>query len=306
MKKKICIIGLLLALCFVVSGCSRISKTPNEQQCLSDYLAKNTEVAYANFNTSQFIRQQLNKENEQFIADVKLTGKDDYANYEGEVRLIYNYYDDQGWMLDEYSKAVINCICYKGRTQEQIITDIQQLYSSEKYLTDIEYISHTFEQENNCEKAIIDVVTRVGYVDRTNRYEMTFYYEEGKWKKKAHGGSRYGNEIDDASSIYLNIKNTTWYSNNEGDPDVKILDVSEDSSVITFMYGNDGPYKAVPDSSWYGRPTLKAHDSEYDLRFKIDSDVFYSLYISNHSNDDIDIHLEPSPNGKITYYKIKK
>ena len=114
MKKIVFVIGVF-ALCLFFTACSTIDKVPTENKILSDYKAKESGFAYANFTEAKIIRQQLNKEAKQFTADVEIKGKDAYARYTSNITVKYNYYDDRGWMLDECSYVYPSCFCENER-----------------------------------------------------------------------------------------------------------------------------------------------------------------------------------------------
>lgn len=163
--------GLVLAV--GVTACA--SKTPNEGKILDDYNAQATEYAYANFDHAELVSEQYDKENKQFSADVTLTGKDDYAGYEADVRVTYHYDDEQGWVLDGYSNPDVTVRCFEGMSKKEFDT-----YDKGEFVSaDAVYESDTFDALNNRHYFYFNTVAEK---DGEYREIAIFEYRNGSWE----------------------------------------------------------------------------------------------------------------------------
>lgn len=314
MKKIVFVIGVF-ALCLFFTACSTIDKVPTENKILSDYKAKESGFAYANFTEAKIIRQQLNKEAKQFTADVEIKGKDAYARYTSNITVKYNYYDDRGWMLDECSYVYPSCFCENGRTKDDIMEDILQNASS--YIPgciDIEYLQHRFDGE--CDVVDINWKTEKGYLISTYTGQLKFTYINGIWQKS--------DLIKTKSSYYLNIDDTKWepdvvqYPNNmhPDNPVLWIDSISKDSTEIVFEDANGGKYTARICNGWSypGKWDPNTFENGHMVQYLFDSGTqFYGCSIGRYTSDSgtkgIYIHMQHTDYGNTftdPFYYMKK
>ncbi|MBQ2839949.1 MAG: hypothetical protein IJE70_01205 [Oscillospiraceae bacterium] len=231
MKKAFLIITaavLCAIMCMGLTSCSKMNKTPDEAKILADYNAKYEHSAYVNFNEIEISRSQLNKEDMRFTADVVLTGKDTYANYTTTCTVTYNYYNDQGWMLDSCSDVYVTHQCFQGMTKD----DIEQCHPVRytNWPTAI-YKGTDFNQQANMQYFYFD--SRMGDLIQAYCTEVVaFKYQEGMWKY-----------IDTKrTEERIAVENTTWvcYRNSlvsAFPPEITIVSVDENNN-IQFKYGN--------------------------------------------------------------------
>ncbi len=315
--KKISLILFYSILVVCLVACSKMNKTPDERKILEDYNSKITQCSYANFNTAKFVRQQYKKNDKRFIADVTLTGKDDYANYEATVTVIYNYYDDQGWMLDECENTLCTCICIKGRNADQIIEDLNTNYKI--YIddcTEISYMYHSFDETNRMDIVGVSWKTENGYLTSTYVGTIQFAYERGEWILNSI------NKTD--SSYYLNIKNTIWkpefyqYANNSrpNNIDLTIESVADDSTEIIFSDYQGNKYVAKICRGWAnpGKWEAETFEKGYSIQYLFENGTpFYGLSIGGYKDLDkknrtyINMQYENYPNNFLDpfYYIVK-
>ena len=48
----------------------------------------------------EIIRSQLFEEDKEWIADIRISATDEYAEMAAEASVVYDYYDDKGWIIN--------------------------------------------------------------------------------------------------------------------------------------------------------------------------------------------------------------
>ena len=232
--RKVTLPLICVFLTLMLCSCSGMKRTPNKKTILADYISQNVHLSYAKFDKINILREQLNKNEKRFIADIELTGKDDYAEYTCTASVEYNYYDDRGWMLDKCSNKEVAYQCFQGMTKNEISKyDLDDFVETPTAI----YNSNEFDKNNNMHYFYFN--TRDGKY-RVKEYLETviFEYKNGNW------------EYDSTESVlvntYLDIEGTTWTATpqkgwvdyfNIG-PDIYIQTVSG-LEEITFKYGEE-------------------------------------------------------------------
>lgn len=232
--KKLTLATLSFLLVMVLCSCSGLNNTPSEDQILSDYLEKSVETEYANFSTLEIKRSQLNKENKAFTADVVITGKDEYADYTCSTSLLYNYYDDQGWMLDEITNNELTTTCHSGRTLEELEKDIRANYTT--YIPDALRVD-----DFNVENCLDQNMQLVTFTCETVNNHLTTKYDVVMYYLYVNGNWIINNTEKEPSNFKINLEGTRWVEkasdwDERGDWYFTIKSISDDSKTIVFEY----------------------------------------------------------------------
>lgn len=231
MKKILLSLSLLLITLLVFSGCSLKSKTPSAEQILADYNARYSDTSYANFS-----KIEISSENDNgslYIADVILTGEDEYAEYTLETDIYYSFDDKNGWTFLERDHGNVEDTLNNGRSEEDIKAWLLQ--NGNKYITtdkDISFVSSSF-SSNGQEKVKIKWIEDNYDLYAEYEADMIFHYKKG-----------YGWQFDfmnRTSEKYKisNMENTVWrYKNNYKNKyaDFIIKSISEDGLCLTAEY----------------------------------------------------------------------
>lgn len=108
MKGRIFALGVLLALCaLLLCSCGRGAKS--EKEIMADILEKRIMdelampyVEKENISSMEILKRQTNKELKNDFVYVTVQADLGTARFIRSIKLTYNYYDDKGWLLDEY------------------------------------------------------------------------------------------------------------------------------------------------------------------------------------------------------------
>ena len=108
MKGRIFALGVLLALCaLLLCSCGRGAKS--EKQIKADILEKGvmdvmavSDVPIEEISSLKILKRQTNKELKTDYVYVTVEADTETAHFVRSMKLTYNYYDDQGWLLDGY------------------------------------------------------------------------------------------------------------------------------------------------------------------------------------------------------------
>lgn len=111
MCKKLMALFLVLVLCSgLMIGCggnsikNQLKNPPEIEQIMSDIENFSSSVLPENLeiNGGEVVRRQSNPDEKEDIVYIRLTGKEKaYMNSQYFVKLLYNFYDEGGWILDE-------------------------------------------------------------------------------------------------------------------------------------------------------------------------------------------------------------
>lgn len=256
MKKSI-VASISIILVLLMCSCSNMNKTPDEGKMLEDYKAVATHLSYTNLDKAEFVRQQYKKDEMKFVADAKFTGKDDYADYTCLATLTYNYYDDQGWMLDEYTDNGLTTACHTGRTFEEAEKQLEK--NPIQYIPNSTYIDVTGLKtylNNNMEKVTVNYQVYNKHLAMTYEdAELTFTYSQGQWILTG-----IDKEVD---NIFVNLENTEWITDDFSGIDITITDISADSRNVTFVCRGE-EYKGEMTNT-YSEETFTKHGPVYKL-----------------------------------------
>lgn len=137
------ICGILLA------GCSGIKQTPTEEDILSDLLELYPSQAIECADSLKIVRSQLFEDDKEWTADITISASNDYAQMLSEVTVVYDYYDNKGWMLNTGETMypeflVVNT--NSGMTSDDI-QDLLYAWAGEQ----IEYVDNSFDSDSGVE-----------------------------------------------------------------------------------------------------------------------------------------------------------
>lgn len=107
--KKFVVLPALLALCMLLlCSCGR-DGVKSEKEIMADIDEKGimnemvvSDVPIENISSMEVLKRQTNKESKNDLVYVTVQADTETAHFVRSMKLIYNYYDDKGWLLDEY------------------------------------------------------------------------------------------------------------------------------------------------------------------------------------------------------------
>lgn len=318
--KRIVLFALCMFLIMVLCACSAMNRTPDEETILSDYIEKSVETKYTNFNKVEIKRKQFNKTEKTFVADIELIGKDDYADYACSSSIIYNYYDDAGWMLDEINDTKLTTKCYNGRTLDEIETDIKKNYTT--YLPGGLWVDDFKAEdllEQNMQLVTFDCeISTKHLITKYDDLKMYFKYEEGNWQVY--------NINKTPCNFKINLEGTYWETDEYNNRNITIREISEDSKTIilecnnkeyigtmTNKYSEDTFFEAspyyklntpIPLGSVWGVPQVADNFTIYELTSSDDVWMFFNnskSYNGGYGAGYDLASLTPTP-GSVVYY----
>lgn len=109
MKGRILALGALLALCaLLLTACGR-GGVKSEKEIMADMQERGvmdvvaiSDVPIEKISSLKILKRQTNKELKNDFVYVTVEADTETAHFVCSMKLTYNYYDDQGWVLDEY------------------------------------------------------------------------------------------------------------------------------------------------------------------------------------------------------------
>lgn len=109
MKGRILALGTLLVLCaLLLCSCGR-GGVKSEKEIMADMQEKGvmdvvavSDVPIEEISSLKILKRQTNKERKNDFVYVTVEADTETAHFVCSMKLTYNYYDDQGWVLDEY------------------------------------------------------------------------------------------------------------------------------------------------------------------------------------------------------------
>ena len=109
MKGRILALGTLLVLCvLLLCSCGR-GGVRSEKEIMADLLEKGvmdvvavSDAPIEEISSLKILKRQTNKELKNDFVYVTVEANTETAHFVCSMKLTYNYYDDQGWVLDEY------------------------------------------------------------------------------------------------------------------------------------------------------------------------------------------------------------
>lgn len=99
MKCKKTIILLFVGMCMLIfTGCTTSVK--DEDEILTDFANYEENLSFLDFNSIEISKRQTNKDDKEDIIYASIIGEGEFATHEYECKLVYNYYEQGGWILD--------------------------------------------------------------------------------------------------------------------------------------------------------------------------------------------------------------
>ena len=150
MKGRILALGTLLVLCvLLLSSCGR-GGVKSEKVIMADMQEKGvmdvvvvSDVPIEEISSQKILKRQTNKELKNDFVYVTVETDTETAHFVRSMKLTYNYYDDQGWVLDEYepyAEGEINTTPKKApdeRALDNFFSRFSSAHCTERYLSTI-------------------------------------------------------------------------------------------------------------------------------------------------------------------------
>ena len=191
MKGRILALGALLALCaLLLCSCGRGAKSEKEikadmeENRVMDVMAI-SDVPIEKISSLKILKRQTNKELKNDFVYVTVEADTETAHFVRSMMLTYNYYDDQGWVLDEYEPYAEgeNITTPKKAPDEQVLENFFNRFSSahseESYF--VNYSSWTLDDVTadleKCEATMQVTASReTMYIKTTESLTMTAHF----------------------------------------------------------------------------------------------------------------------------------
>lgn len=270
MKGRILALGVLLTLCaLLLCSCGRGAKS--EKQIKADILEKGvmdvmavSDVPIEEISSLKILKRQTNKELKTDYVYVTVEADTETAHFVRSMKLTYNYYDDKGWVLDEYDRSSegMNSTTPKKAPDERALDKFFSRFSiahCEEYRF-VEYSAWTLDDVTadleNCEATMQVTASReTRYIKTTESLTMTAHFmpDSCSWEVEGDSvgpyltklayelnvepGSYYGVEKVAGEDAFLTIHE--YYSDDEGASgislDLKTSKYGEYSDTYFFM-----------------------------------------------------------------------
>ena len=147
MKKHKIVLAVIFGI--FLAGCGGVNQTPSENDILSDlseYFPSQS-IKYA--DSLEIVKSQLFADKKEWNADVAISASDEYAQMSAEITVVYDYYDDKGWMINT-EKTMYPAFDVDETDSGMTDDDIQNLldtWGGEQ----IEYVDNSFDSDSGIE-----------------------------------------------------------------------------------------------------------------------------------------------------------
>lgn len=189
MKCKKNIILLFVGMCILIfTGCTASVK--DEDEILTDFASYEESLSFLDFNTIEISKRQTNKDDKEDIIYASIIGEGEFATHEYECKLVYNYYEQGGWILD--TVEIENCLATELNTIGDneilsMVNDSPQNYlygdydsvnfniESREFSQDTLSCTTTLNYQTSCNK-------KMGFTSEGQLFLYEFYdLETGQW-----------------------------------------------------------------------------------------------------------------------------
>lgn len=224
MKGRILALGVLLTLCaLLLCSCGRGAKS--EKQIKADILEKGvmdvmavSDVPIEEISSLKILKRQTNKELKTDYVYVTVEADTETAHFVRSMKLIYNYYDDKGWVLDEYDRSSegMNSTTPKKAPDERALDKFFSRFSiahCEEYRF-VEYSAWTLDDVTadleNCEATMQVTASReTRYIKTTESLTMTAHFmpDSCSWEVEGDSVGPYLTKL----SYELNVEPGSYY-----------------------------------------------------------------------------------------------
>lgn len=280
MKGRILALGALLVLCaLLLTACGR-DGVKSEKEIMADILEKGvmdvmavSDVPIEEISVLKVLKRQTNKELKNDFVYVTVEADTETAHFVRSMKLTYNYYDDQGWVLDEYERSSEgeNNTTPKKAPDERVLDNFFSRFSMvhcEEYRF-VEYSSWTLDDVTadleNCEATMQVTASReTRYIKTTESLTMTAHFmpDSCSWmvdgdsvgpyltkltyELNVEPGNYYGTHKETYGDAYLTIQK--YYPEDEGMSGISL-------DLKTSRYGDYSDY-------FFMKPSSESKDNE--------------------------------------------
>lgn len=220
----------------MMTGCNGIKNTPGEDQIIEDLRREFPSESIELCDVIEVQRSQLLEEEKRWLVDVVIGGQDEYATLEAILSLEYDFYDDQGWMLDVENSDAVEI--YAKEVLEQMSED-DMIFSLNNFDDSLDFVSGIFEQEEGVqniyyEKDLYDT----GFFDGLLKGYLQCSYIN------TDSGWQVINNYEDEPITSISTQNVLGkyqgiYDGMNSEVIIDIQDISEDGKKITFTLEGD-------------------------------------------------------------------
>ena len=188
------------------TGCSGIKNTPTEEKVMADISENYPSMVVEYVSDLEIMRSQLFEEDKEWIADISIRATDEYAEMAAEVSIVYDYYDDKGWIINTeetiYPEFTVNTTL-SGMNRNDI-NKLLDILGGEQ----IEYIDSSFDDVSG-----IEYITykKVGKESRNINNEISgvleckYYNTDYGWNviNDVVNETQYSLSVDDVIGSYI-------------------------------------------------------------------------------------------------------
>lgn len=172
----------------IFTGCTASVK--DEDEILTDFASYEESLSFLDFNTIEISKRQTNKDDKEDIIYASIIGEGEFATHEYECKLVYNYYEQGGWILD--TVEIENCLATELNTIGDneilsMVNDSPQNYlygdydsvnfniESREFSQDTLSCTTTLNYQTSCNK-------KMGFTSEGQLFLYEFYdLETGQW-----------------------------------------------------------------------------------------------------------------------------
>lgn len=230
--KKMEVMLLLGISAFSLFGCNGMKNTPDEEKILDDLQTLFPSQTLENAFEIEIQRSQLQETEKTWTADISIYAEDEYAEMTAETTLVYNYYDDRGWMLEAENTSypvfgVDNMI--QGMTEE----DMSNILSN----NDMEYVDDIYNSDTGIHQISykkIDDNYRLFETNISGVLDCTYVDTDNGWQ--------ISNNLEEPREIVIRTENVLAgvfcrdYDGDYSDGTFTVEEISEDGKNITFSF----------------------------------------------------------------------
>lgn len=266
--KKISALLIAFAGVYLI-GCSGIKNVPEEDDILSDlldnYQSKTIECA----ESVEIVRSQLFEDDKKWTADIVISAVDDYADMSSEITVVYDYFDDQGWIINKeetLNPAFAVNKMHSGMNESDMkellfvwagdgIKYADSYFNSESGLMYIDY------EQNLQESSFFDS-------SYTGQLICQYYDTDTGWRiiDDHQNGKEYSLRIQNVLGKYEGSYDG-GVSSFSGDYVFEIKEISPDGKSLIFSgYSDDGDVKRSVQSA--GKQVIMYQNKDYHAEFE--------------------------------------
>lgn len=197
---------LIVACAMTLTGCSSIKNTPTEERIIADISENYPSMTVEYVNDLEIMRSQLFEEDKEWIADIRISATDEYAEMSAETSVVYDYYDDKGWIINteetSYPDFTVNSTLSEMSSDD--INELLNIWGGEQteYIdssfdaaSGIEYI--TYKKEGKESRNLNNVISGV--------LECNYYNTDNGWNviNDVVSEKQYSLSVDDVIGSYV-------------------------------------------------------------------------------------------------------